>query len=219
MQDWNSDKVAEVIASKLRDMQGERPVIGLTGGIGSGKSAASDYLKELGAGIVDSDLIARDVVAPGSGGLEHIVERHGSGILLPDGSLHRAKMRELIFADKEERVWLEGLLHPLIGAETQRRLDAVTGPYGVMVVPLLFETGGQRRCHLSLLVDATKEAQVERVVTRDNNERETVEKIILSQMPREKKHELADIVVDNSGPLARLHWQLDDVHRLLCQPS
>src|SRR5210317_2236300 len=137
-------------------------VVGLTGGIGSGKTAASDYFKVLGIDVIDADIASRVVVEPGQAALAAIAEHFGSDVLLANGELNRAALREKIFTDPQQKQWLENLLHPLIGAEIDRQLAAVTSPYALFVSPLLLETQQSGRCDHIIVVDVDVETQVKR---------------------------------------------------------
>lgn len=140
-------------------------VVGLTGGIGSGKSAASRRFEQLGITAVDADVISREVVAPGSEALQVIEQRHGKAILLDDGSLDRAALRQKIFSSPEEKAWLEGLLHPLIANETLRQLEAADSPYVLFVSPLLVESGQKVLCQRLLVIDVPEDRSVEKSKT------------------------------------------------------
>ena len=196
-------------------------IVGLTGGIGSGKSAAAALFRERGVMVVDADQVARDVVAPGTAALAAIAGRHGDIILLADGSLDRARLREIVFADEGERRWLEQLTHPLIGELMFNRLQGATtkdeAPYRMLESPLLFETEQKMLTDRILLVDIPTELQVERAAARDNNDAAQIEAIIAAQMPREEKRALADDVIDNSGTLADLEKQVEAHHLQYCQ--
>jgi len=188
-------------------------VVGLTGGIGSGKTAASDYFKVLGIDVIDADLASRVVVEPGQPALAAIAEHFGSDVLLANGELNRAALREKIFTDPQQKQWLENLLHPLIGAEIDRQLAAVTSPYALFVSPLLLETQQSLRCGRIIVVDVDVDTQVKRATSRDNNSEAMIRNIINSQMPRADRLSRADDIVSNSGSLAELHQQIDRLHQ------
>ena len=158
-------------------------VIGLTGGIGSGKSAVSDRFEVRGITIADADVAARVVVEPGRPALDRIRERHGPSILHSDGTLDRKALRRVVFAHKEERLWLEALLHPQIGEELQRQLAEASSPYAMLVSPLLQESGQSRLVHRVLVVDAPEEVRVRRTLARDGGRRGD----------RESDHQVADV--------------------------
>ena len=187
-------------------------IVGLTGGIGSGKSAAMAVFEKLGIGCVDADVVAREVVEPGQPTLASIVAHFGEDVLTEDGLLDRAALRHRIFSDPDEKLWLEGLLHPLIRTEMQRQLAAQSSPYSVLVAPLLFENNLDRECDTSVLIDVPESVQVERVVARDGGSKEQAWAIIRQQMPRKEKLKRADHVVSNTGSLAELESQLVALH-------
>ncbi|MBB3047066.1 dephospho-CoA kinase [Litorivivens lipolytica] len=187
-------------------------VIGLTGGIGSGKSAASRRFEQHGIVAVDADVISRQVVEPGSEALTAIQARHGDSILLSDGGLDRAALRQKIFSSPEEKAWLEGLLHPLIADETLRQLEAATSPYVLFVSPLLVESGQKVLCHRLLVIDVPESLQLERTMARDNNPRDQVERIMASQASREQRLAVADDVICNDRDLDFLEGEVDRLH-------
>jgi dephospho-CoA kinase len=176
-------------------------VVGLTGGIGSGKSAVADAFAALGAPVVDADLIAHELSAPGRAGHEAIVAAFGASVLAPDGTIDRARLRERVFADDGARARLEAALHPPIRAEIARRVAAWRAPYGILVVPLLLERGGvSRLVDRVLVVDAPEEAQVRRVGLRSGLDPAQVRAIMATQLARRERLAQADDVLDNSGP-------------------
>ncbi len=193
--------------------------IGLTGGIGSGKSAASAEFERLGIKVVDADIVAREVVEPGQSALAKIAEQFGNDFLLNDGSLDRAKLRERIFSDTAAKDWLEGLLHPLIRTSIIEQLSSAKSPYALLVSPLLFETNQHELVAQSILVDVPKDLQIARASARDANSIAQIEKIIAAQMSREDKQQYADIIIDNSGDLHHLHQQVGNIHQQLLQLS
>lgn len=188
-------------------------VIGLTGGIGSGKTAASDYFKQLGIDIVDADIAARVVVEPGTPGLNRITSHFGEDILLKTGELNRALLRQRIFSNPTEKKWLEELLHPLIAREIDRQLAESNSPYVIFVSPLLLETQQHQRCNRILVVDADVDAQVERAAIRDNNSADMIRTIIKNQMPREARLDRADDVLLNDADIDTLHKRIEKLHR------
>jgi dephospho-CoA kinase len=189
-------------------------VVGLTGGIGSGKTAVSNRLKQLGITIVDADVVSRQVVEPGKPALKTIRNYFGPSIILSDGNLNRAAMRQRVFANRSEKEWLEELLHPLIGAEIDRQIKAATSPYVVLVSPLLLETNQRNRCDRILVVDVPVEVQIERASSRDNNDPHLIRSIVVTQMSREKRLESADDIINNEGDLESLYHQVDTLHDL-----
>ena len=190
-------------------------VVGLTGGIGSGKSTVVRLFGALGVHWVDADDVAREVVEPGTSGLERIAEHFGQEILLPDGGLDRAALRRIVFDAPEERAWLESLLHPVIREELMRQLhpDNYALPYVLLVSPLLLETDQHELVDTVVVVDVSVDVQIQRTMARDTNDREQVERIIAAQMPREQRLQKADKVVDNSLPLADVEHQIEDLHQ------
>lgn len=190
-------------------------VIGLTGGIGSGKSAAADQFALLGAAVVDTDAIAHELTRPGGAAIPRVREQFGDASIGADGAMDRKKVRELVFADPSAKKKLEALLHPMIRAESQRRIAAAAGaaPYVVHVVPLLIESPDYRgRVQRVLVVDCAEEVQVERVRQRSGLGEEEVRRIIAAQASRAARLEAADDVIDNSGPLAALRPQILMLH-------
>ncbi|MEN8169486.1 MAG: dephospho-CoA kinase [Pseudomonadota bacterium] len=187
--------------------------IGLTGGIGSGKSTVCEHFHELGVPIIDSDKIARDLVAPGTVALQQIAALFGAQVLQNNGSLNRAQMRKLIFDDEGKRQQLESLLHPLIRQEMQRQIDALNTPYVILAIPLLLEKQWQHQLDRVLVVDCSKEQQQERAGKRDGSSIQTIEQIILSQIDRDARISAADDLIDNSGSLESLHDQVTALHQ------
>ncbi|MET3054015.1 dephospho-CoA kinase [Pseudomonas alkylphenolica] len=187
-------------------------ILGLTGGIGSGKSAAAQRFVELGVHLVDADHAARWVVEPGRPALASIVERFGAGVLQEDGQLNRAALRELIFADPEQRRWLEGLLHPLIGQEIFSYLAKAESPYAVFVSPLMVESGQFQRTQRLLVIDAPTELQVQRTLLRDQTSPEQVQAILKAQASREERLRHAHDVLVNDRDLSWLHSEVDRLH-------
>mgnify|MGYP004549152689 FL=1 len=186
--------------------------VALTGGIGSGKSTVADAFSHLGINVIDADILARQVVEPGTPALKAIVDRFGAGTLTPDGALNRRALRERIFANPDEKAWLNALLHPLIQQETRRQMRQATSPYVLWVVPLLVENNLYSRADRVLVVDVTRETQIFRTMQRDQVSREHAEHILAAQATREQRLAVADDVIDNNGTpeaiaadVARLH--------------
>ena len=188
-------------------------IIGLTGGIGSGKTAVSDCFEGLGILIVDADLASRVVVEKGKPCLAKISERFGQNILKESGELDRAKLREIIFNSDEEKDWLESLLHPAIARQIQDELKVSTSPYSVLVSPLLFETGQNDFCDKVLVVDVPVETQVERTLKRDGVSEEQVQSIIKAQISRQKRLQLADEIIVNDSTLGALQLAVKKLHQ------
>ena len=194
-------------------------IIGLTGGIGSGKSAVSSHFEALGITVVDADIVAREVVDPGQPSLLQIAEHFGNSIITSDGSLDRAELRSLIFKDETERKWLESLLHPLIRAEIIFQLKQSQSPYSILSSPLLIETDQYTIVDRILVVDVPVETQVERTIDRDNNSLEQVEAIIKAQSPRAVKQQKADDIILNTGTIESLHEKVSILHQRYLQLS
>lgn len=190
-------------------------VVGLTGGIGSGKSTVAQLFGELGVHWVDADDVAREVVEPGTPALEKIAEHFGQEILLPDGSLDRAALRRIVFDAPEERAWLEGLLHPVIREELMRQMrpDNYSLPYVLLVSPLLLETDQHELVDKIVVVDVPVDVQIKRTMARDTDDREQVERIIAAQMAREKRLQKADDVVDNNLAMMDVERQVEQLHQ------
>lgn len=187
-------------------------ILGLTGGIGSGKSAAAQRFVELGVHLVDADQAARWVVEPGRPALASIVERFGPGVLLEDGQLNRTALRALIFADAEQRRWVEALLHPLIGQEIFSYLAKAESPYAVFVSPLMIESGQYQRTNRLLVIDAPQSLQIERTLLRDQTDPEQVQAILKAQASREERLRHADDVLVNDRDIAWLHSEVERLH-------
>lgn len=187
-------------------------IVGLSGGIGSGKTAVSNRFAKLGISVVDADVIARQVVEPGSDALAAIAEHFGNGILDDQGQLNRAELRKLIFSDAKQKHWLESLLHPLIAEQTLEQLDQAKGPYVLYVSPLLVEGGQKALCDRLLVVDVPESVQLSRTMNRDNNDRAQVERIMASQASREQRLAAADEVIDNSAGLDQLDAEVTRLH-------
>ncbi len=186
--------------------------IGLTGGIGSGKSTVCRLFQELGVAIVDADLIARQLVEPGQPALSRLVDHFGGQILNADGCLNRAKLRNLVFSDADKKLQLENILHPLVYTRIAAEIEQLQGNYCIVAIPLLLETGKAEIVDRVLIVDCSVENQLERVIHRDNLSREQVLSIIASQIPRQQRLTLADDVIDNSTTPAQLAEQVKRLH-------
>lgn len=191
--------------------------VGVTGGIGSGKSAVTQRFERLGITVVDADLAARVIVEPGQPALAAIASHFGPHILQADGSLDRAALRKLVFADDAQRRWLEQLTHPLIGAQIQRQLAESTSVYTMLSSPLLLEGTQQQLVDLVVVVDVPEAVQLQRTMQRDDNDEAQVRRIMAAQLPRDQRLERADRVIDNSGSLAALDDQVAQLHRELLQ--
>lgn len=187
-------------------------ILGLTGGIGSGKSAVATHFGNLGVHLVDADHAARWVVEPGRPALAQITEHFGSDVLQADGQLDRATLRQRIFEHPEERRWLENLLHPLIGEEIVRDLASAQSPYAILVSPLLIESGQHRMTQRVLVVDAPEAVQIQRTMARDKVSEEQVGAILKAQASREKRLEAADDVLVNDRDLKWLQREVERLH-------
>ena len=187
--------------------------IGLTGGIGSGKSAASDHFAKLGAGVIDTDLLSRELVAPGQPALGEIIDAFGSEILTTTGKLDRKRLREQIFADPKARERLEQILHPRIREAMLERARQCRAPYVVFVIPLLIETDQQTLVDRVLVIDLPEHLQRQRVASRDRLNDEQITEILATQARRQKRLDAADDVVSNHGSLTDLHRQIENLHR------
>jgi len=195
-----------------------KPVIGLTGGIGSGKSTVAARLEALGATVVDTDAISRHLTGPAGAAMERLRAEFGAKFVAPDGSLHREAMRALAFEDAGARARLESILHPAIRAAADEQLAAASGPYALIVVPLLFETRGYLdRVARVLVVDCPEALQVERTVARSGLDPAQVGRIMAAQWPRWRRLQMADDVVWNGGTPAALEPQCARVHREYAQ--
>lgn len=187
--------------------------VGLTGGIASGKSTVANLFAALGVAIVDTDVLAREVVAPGSPLLPRIAEHFGAGVIATDGSLDRPALREKIFADEAERRWLESQLHPAIRELTDARSAAAAGPYVIVAIPLLVETRGRDRFSRVLVVDCAPELQLSRLQARDGMTRAAAERMLAAQASREDRLAAADDVIRNDADIARLRDQVETLHK------
>ncbi|ENU97485.1 dephospho-CoA kinase [Acinetobacter variabilis] len=192
-------------------------VLGLTGGIGSGKSAASQWFESQGIAVVDADIVAREVVDIGQPALQQIQQAFGDWVLLEDGSLNRRALREYIFQSPEARKTLENITHPAIRTSIIQQLHAAQSPYAILVSPLLFETNQHELTQHTLLIDAAIELQIQRASQRDGQNVEQIQKIIAAQMPREQKRAMADDIVLNDGELEHLYAHLTPLHEKYLQ--
>ncbi|MFT4822378.1 MAG: dephospho-CoA kinase [Halioglobus sp.] len=188
-------------------------VVGITGGIGSGKSAVTERFERLGITVVDADLAARVVVEKGTPALKTIEEHFGSEVISKNGELDRAALRSKVFATEAERLWLEKLTHPLIGAEILEQLAVSKSPYTILSSPLLLETSQGELAHCTVVVDIPQELQLERTMARDDNDEAQVRRIMAAQMSREERLQRADIVVDNSRRLEDLDSEIAKLHK------
>jgi dephospho-CoA kinase len=186
--------------------------VGLTGGIASGKTTVANLFAALGVTIVDTDLLAREVVAPGSALLQEIAAHFGAQVLQKDGSLDRRQLRERVFSNPDERRWLESVTHPAIRELTDARCREATGPYVIVAIPLLVETNGAGRFDRVLVVDCEPELQLARLQARDGMSRAEAEGILGAQAGREQRLAVADDVIRNEGDIASLRDQVERLH-------
>ena len=203
--------------SDLSALQKRLPLIGLTGGIGSGKTAVSTLLSDLGAGIVDADLIAHQLTAPNGKAIPFIAKEFGPDFIAPHGGLDRAKMRALVFEDPPSRIRLEQITHPLIRDEAIRQaleLAEKGVPYIVFVVPLLVESAAWKKLVVHIIVvDCPEEAQIERVMQRSNLSRTQVQGILGAQAGRQERLSCADTIIENDGHFELLEKKVQDLHQ------
>lgn len=187
-------------------------VVGITGGIGSGKSAVTDHLETLGITVVDADKVARVVVEPGTPGLAAIAEHFGEDILLADGRLDRAALRKIVFDNPDERKVLEGITHPRIRDEISRQLSEANSPYVVLSSPLLLESGQNTFADYVVVVDVPEEVQLTRTMARDDNSEAFVKQIMAAQLDRKTRLSRADTSIMNDGSLEALYERVKKLH-------
>lgn len=190
----------------------QKYVVGLTGGIGSGKTTVANLFADQGISLVDADIVARQVVEPNTKGYTAIVEHYGQRILNHDGTINRAQLRSNIFNDESQRQWVNQLLHPLIREEMLKQVGKATSPYVIMVIPLLFENGLDSLVNRTLMVDISPELQVQRTIKRDNVPADQVSNIIAAQMSRDEKLSKTDDVIENQGAVSELKTQVQLFH-------
>ena len=194
-------------------------VIGLTGGIGSGKTVVADLFSALGVAVVDADELAREVVVPGRPAYEEIVREFGTEVLTKAGELDRGLMRKRVFSDPENRNRLEAIVHPRVYAEIKQRLDALNAAYAIVVVPLLVETGGTDLVDRVLVVDAPRALQIERACRRDGATSAAIEQILATQADRDTRLEAADDVIVNDTSESSLVERVSVLHDLYLADS
>lgn len=188
-------------------------IVGLTGGIGSGKSVASRWFEQQGIYVVDADIVAREVVAQGQPALAKIKETFGDWVLLDNGELNRSALREYIFQHPNAKKTLEHITHPIIRQNIIQQLDQTTdSPYHILVSPLLFETQQHQLVQRTLLIDVDEHTQLQRASQRDGQSSEQIQRIIQTQMPRQQKQQFSDDIVYNHGNMAQLYQQLQQIH-------
>ncbi len=188
-------------------------VVGITGGIGSGKSAVTRCFEQRGITVVDADVVARLIVEPGTPALAAIAAHFGNAILQADGSLDRAALRSRVFSNDDDRRWLEQLTHPLIGQEILEQISASRSPYTILSSPLLLDTSQKALVDCVVVVDVPEALQLQRTMQRDGNDEAQVRRIMAAQMSRADRLERADIVIDNSRSLEELDSQVEELHK------
>ncbi|MDP5041648.1 MAG: dephospho-CoA kinase [Paraglaciecola sp.] len=189
-------------------------VVGVSGGIGSGKTTVTNLFAELGIDIIDADVIAREVVAPQTPGLNAIVAKLGQDILDNHGHLNRALLRQLVFTQPDLKEWLNQLLHPLIRAQMQQQTQGASSPYCILSVPLLIENQGYKTVDRVLIVDVSEATQLQRTVLRDNSNVEQISAIMRAQASREQRLAVADDVIENEGSEQELIEKVAQLHHL-----
>lgn len=194
-----------------------RYIVGLTGGIGSGKSAVADCFRRRGIKVVDADVAARAVVAPGTAALAQISAHFGADVIQTNGELDRAALRKIVFNDAAQRQWLEQLLHPQIGQWIAAELAAAQSPYAILESPLLLETTQHSMTQRVLVVDVPEAVQVERAAARDHNDPEQIKAIMATQLSRGERRARADDLIDNSGTLDALEPAVAELHDHYCR--
>ena len=188
-------------------------VVGVTGGIGSGKSAATAEFERLGITVVDADIVSRQVVMPGSPCLQAIAEHFGSDLLTDKGGLDRKALRQKIFSDPAEKDWLNSLLHPAIREKILAQLEQASSPYVILSAPLLLENNLDKYCQRVLVVDVPEELQLQRTIQRDESPKEEVEAIMKAQLSREARLRKADDILNNEGSIDELRQQVNQLHQ------
>jgi len=189
-------------------------IVGLTGGIGSGKTTVANIFAELGINVIDADIIARDVVAKGSSALTIIAERFGADFIQADGQLNRSLLRQQIFSNNEDKLWLNNLLHPLIRTQLISQTQAATSSYCLLVAPLLIENNLMKLVNRVLVVDVSEKTQISRTTKRDNNAIAQVQAIINSQVDRQTRLEHADDRLNNDNcTFTQLHGLVTNLHQ------
>ena len=190
-----------------------RFIVGLTGGIGSGKTTVANEFANFGVELVDADVVAREVVEPGSDCLQQISQRFGEQILLADGQLDRSQLREIIFAEPAQKQWLNQLMHPAIRQLMLAQLQQAQSAYVLLIAPLLFENNLQRYTNTTLVVDINEQLQCQRTSQRDRVSQQQVQQIIASQLPRQQRLSQADFVLNNEQPWPEVQQQIALLHK------
>ena len=187
-------------------------VVGVTGGIGSGKTTVTDRFAHYGIVVVDADVIARGIFTPPSAALDAVRERFGEQVLTATGELNRGWLRQRVFSSPEDKAWLNQLTHPLVRSELLRQLEQADSVYVMLSAPLLFENGLDQLCQRSLLVDLPEAEQLKRASQRDQTSEAQIKAIMAAQWSRQQRLDKADDVIDNSGPLDALDAQIEALH-------
>lgn len=190
-------------------------IFGLTGGIGSGKSTVANGFKRFAINVVDADLVAREVVAIGEPALAKISEHFGKHILLPDGALDRSRLRKIIFAEPEQKTWLEQLLHPIIRSRIEQLLQQSASAYTLLESPLLLETDQHQLVNKVIVVDADESTQILRASQRDGASLESIQRIMATQLTRHQRLARADFIIHNDRSLAETETQVESLHKKL----
>jgi len=194
-------------------------VIGLTGGIGSGKSTVADLFAKRSIPVIDADQIAKTLTEPQQPAFTAIIEHFSTDLLQQDGTLDRKKLRQIIFADVKERAWLEKLLHPLIRQSIEMQIQRLTAPYCIVMIPLLLEVGPYAFLDRILVIDTTEDMQLNRVAARDKAEKQHIEAILNTQLKRDERLAKADDVIKNDGVFADLIPQVEKLHNIYLKIS
>lgn len=188
-------------------------ILGVSGGIGSGKTAATDHFQTLGIDVIDADIVAREIVQIGESALADIAEHFGQNVLQADGTLNRAVLREIVFADPAQRKALEAITHPAIRQRLHEQCMAAQSPYAILASPLLWESGQAALTQRSLLIDASEATQLARASQRDGVSEAQIRAIMAAQWTRAQRLAAADDVISNEGSVAELQQQINDIHQ------
>ena len=196
-----------------------RYIVGLTGGIGCGKSTVTALFAKLGVQHVDADLVAREVVMPGTACFDAICEQFGNNVITESGTLDRAALRQRIFTNNTDKLWLEQLLHPAIRTELLQQLAALSSPYVLLVAPLLLENALDKYVHRVLVIDLPEALQLQRAMARDNADQQQIQAIMAAQMTRDARLQRADDIINNDSTVAALQDQVNRLHRYYLQQA